>query len=106
MPEIIDWDEMREAWLELPTSKYAWFRTGTRDGFMVQMAIGNLGQVIDYSKALGPYMTAGDLVTVTNTGIEIRSHMTAQPKHRFTTRVVMLVHPFQSPISYPFGEEE
>ena len=77
---------------------------------MVQMVSGTLlgvvGQVIDYSKAVGAYMNVGDLVTVTNTGIEIRNHMTARPKHRFTTRVVMLVHPFQSPISYPFGEEE
>ena len=99
MVEITDWDEMRKAWEQVKPSGYAWFRTNTRDGFMIQMTVVGIGQVIDYSRAVGAYMNVGDLVQVTSTGIEIRSHMTAQPKHTFSTRVVMLVSPFDKPVA-------
>tara|TARA_R100000005_G_C4827760_1_gene105751 strand:+ start:57 stop:377 length:321 start_codon:yes stop_codon:yes gene_type:complete len=106
MPEIIDWDEMRDAFAIGKRGSYAWFRTNTRDGFMVQYISDGVAQVIDHSKTLSPYIDVGDIVNVTNTCVEVRHQHGSSPKHRFTTRVVMLVHPFQSPISYPFGEEE
>ena len=66
---------------------------------MVQMTVVGIGQVVDYSRACNPYMNVGDLVQVTSTGIVIRKNITAQPRHTFSTRVVMLVSPFDKPIS-------